>query len=76
MDPSAVMLEQHPGPRRVRGVAEHLPFPDDTFDAALGVFTVHHWVDQNAGLAELRRVARRQVILTFDHAMERAYLFK
>ena len=66
MDPSAVMLEQH----RVHGASVASPstcrFADDSFDAALGVFTVHHWTDQNAGLAELQRVSRRQVILTFD----------
>ncbi|HEX2384187.1 MAG TPA: class I SAM-dependent methyltransferase [Acidimicrobiales bacterium] len=73
MDPSAVMLDQHPGERRVQGVAEHLPFRDQSFDATLGVFTVHHWTDQDAGLAELQRVSRRQVILTFDNVMERAY---
>jgi hypothetical protein len=67
------MLEQNKGRRRVRGVAEHLPFPDGAFDAALAVFTVHHWTDADAGLAELQRVARRQVVLTFDHLMERAY---
>jgi len=27
---------------------------------------VHHWEDLNAGLAELRRVARRQVLFTWD----------
>jgi SAM-dependent methyltransferase len=69
-DASAVMLQQHPGPRRVHGAAEHLPFPDGSFDAAMAIFTVHHWQDLGTGLAELRRVARRQVILTFDHAME------
>jgi hypothetical protein len=36
----------------------------------MAIFTVHHWTDTPAGLAELRRVARRQVILTFDHEME------
>jgi SAM-dependent methyltransferase len=70
VDASAVMLRQHPGPRRVRGAAEHLPFPDGAFDAAMAIFTVHHWNDLEGGLAELRRVARRQVILTFDHDME------
>ena len=70
VDASAVMLSQHPGPRRVRGAAEHLPFPDAAFDAVMAIFTVHHWTDLDAGLAELRRVARRQVILTFDHEME------
>ena len=50
----------------VRGVAEELPFPDRAFDAALAVFTVHHWADREAGLAELRRVAPRQVVLFFE----------
>src|SRR5207249_1448990 len=45
-------------------------FPDGSFDAAMAIFTVHHWNDLAGGLAELRRVARRQVILTFDHALE------
>jgi hypothetical protein len=30
------------------------------------VLTIHHWPSVAAGLAELRRVARRQVVLTFD----------
>jgi SAM-dependent methyltransferase len=66
LEPSSVMLDQHPGPRRVRGVAEALPFPDGSFDAAMAVLTVHHWRDRPAGLSELRRVARRQVLLAFD----------
>ena len=73
VEPSVVMLAQHRGRRRVRGVAEHLPFPDHSFDAAHAVFTVHHWSDVDAGLGELQRVARRQVVLTFDHRMERAF---
>ena len=65
------MLAQHPGRRRVQGVAEHLPFADGTFDAALAVLTVHHWEDLQAGLAEMRRVARRQVLFTWDPDHER-----
>lgn len=52
----------------VRGAAERLPFPDGSFDVALAVLTVHHWGDRAAGVAELRRVARRQVVLTYDPA--------
>ena len=54
------------GSRRIRGVAEHLPFGDDAFEAAMAILTVHHWADPSHGLAELRRVARRQVIFTWD----------
>ena len=50
----------------VREVAEALPFDDQTFDAALATFTLHHWTDLKDGLTELRRVARRQVILLFE----------
>jgi SAM-dependent methyltransferase len=66
LDPSPVMLAQHRGSRRVQGVAEHLPFDDGSFDAAMAVLTVHHWEDLNRGLAEIRRVSRRQVIFTWD----------
>lgn len=68
VEPSVEMLRQRPpdGAPAVRGVAEALPFPDDAFDATLCVLTLHHWTDLDAGLAELRRVAGRQVILMFD----------
>ncbi len=32
----------------------------------MAVSTVHHWGDPIAGLREMRRVARRVVVLTFD----------
>ncbi|TVT38731.1 class I SAM-dependent methyltransferase [Amycolatopsis rhizosphaerae] len=68
VEPSATMLGQrHPGSApAVRAVAEALPCADDGFDVAVAWLTVHHWRDPAAGLAELRRVSRRQVVLTWD----------
>lgn len=68
VEPSAVMLAQRrSGSAPAAGaVAEALPFPDASFDAALAVLTLHHWTDWPAGLAELRRVARRLVVLHFE----------
>lgn len=66
LEPSSVMLAQHRGARVVQGVAEALPLCDHSFDAALAILTTHHWSDLAAGLAELRRVARRQVVFTWD----------
>ena len=68
VEPTVQMLEQRSADAApaVRAVAEHLPFPDASFDAALAVLTIHHWTDLERGLSELRRVARRQVILGFD----------
>lgn len=67
LEPSWEMLAQRTGPHpAVQGVAERLPFPDDRFDAAMGVLTVHHWTDQRAGLHELGRVSARQVLMVFE----------
>jgi len=73
VDPSLTMLRQR---RRdaapcVRAVAEALPFADRAFDAALAVLTLHHWSDLGRGVAELRRVSRRQVVLTFEPSFSR-----
>ena len=69
VEPSAVMLAQRePGAApAVQASAEALPLADASVDAALAVLTIHHWRDLEAGIAELRRVARRRVVvLTWD----------
>lgn len=68
VEPSALMRSQRPAGAApcVAATAESLPFGDGTFDAAMAVSTVHHWPDPVAGLRELRRAARRVVVLTHD----------
>ena len=67
LEPSPTMIAQRTTSNPcARGVADALPFRDGAFDAALAVMTVHHWPDRIAGLRELQRVARRQVVVTFD----------
>lgn len=69
VEPSSVMIAQRPANAApvVRGSADNLPFADGAFEAALAILTVHHWSDRRAGLAEMRRVARGQVVvLTWD----------
>ena len=51
---------------RCRRAAERIPLPDGACDAALAVLTIHHWQDPKRGVAEMRRVARRTVLLTWD----------
>lgn len=60
VEPSATMRAQRPSclPPAVDAVVEHLPFKDDSFDAAMGTFTIHQWSDLTAGCAEVRRVTR------------------
>jgi SAM-dependent methyltransferase len=69
VEPSAAMIAQRPAEAApvVQASAESLPFDDDSFDAAMAVLTAHHWADLEAGLSEMRRVARRRLVMvTFD----------
>jgi SAM-dependent methyltransferase len=62
------MIRQRPPslPSAVRGVAEALPLPDNSVDAALAVLAAHHWADRPAAFTEIRRVARRRAVF-FTH---------
>lgn len=69
VEPSRVMIDQRP--RRsapaVQAIAEAIPLGDQCVDAAMALLTVHHWSDVEAGIAEMRRIARRRlVIFTWD----------
>jgi SAM-dependent methyltransferase len=65
LEPSPVMIAQRPpdAPPAIQGSAEELPFADDSFDAAMAIISDHHWRDRLAGLREMRRVARRRVVI-------------
>lgn len=76
VEPSREMIAQRRAGPALRGVGESLPFPNRAFDAALASLTIHHWRDPAAGLAELRRVAGRVVVFTFDPELQdRFWLF-
>jgi SAM-dependent methyltransferase len=64
IEPSRVMIEQRPPGSApvVQALAEHIPLRDRCADAALAVLTVHHWSDVAAGVAEMRRIARRRLV--------------
>jgi len=69
VEPSAAMRGQRPAGAApaIDARAEKLPFDDDSFDAAMACATIHHWQPPEAGLAELRRVARGPVVIfTFE----------
>jgi len=71
VEPSLAMIRQRGkgSPPVIQASATHLPFRAGAFAASLAVLTVHHWPDRGNGLAELKRVARRRVVLfTWDPA--------
>jgi SAM-dependent methyltransferase len=77
VEPSPVMISQRAedAAPAARAVAEALPVPDGRFDAALALLTVHHWHDPLGGLAELQRVAGRQVVFTWDPSVLNTFWF-
>ncbi len=69
VEPSRTMIGQRPpdSAPAVMAVAERLPLADQSVDGVMSVLSTHHWRDRRAGIIELRRVARRAVvILTHD----------
>jgi SAM-dependent methyltransferase len=69
VEPSMRMIAQRPNGAApcVSAVAQQLPVKTAAADAAMASLTIHHWPDWRAGLAEMRRIARRRVVLfTFD----------
>jgi SAM-dependent methyltransferase len=72
VEPSSAMIAKRPSDAApvVQGHAEALPLATNQVDAAMAVSTIHHWRDPHRGLRELRRVARRRVvILLWDAAL-------
>jgi SAM-dependent methyltransferase len=65
VEPSPVMIAQRPRGAApvVQARAEEMPFSAGEFDAAMAILSDHHWTDRRRGLAELRRVAPRRVVL-------------
>lgn len=69
VEPSREMIAQRrpDAAAAICGSAERLPLPDDSADAAMTILSIHHWDDPAGGVAEMRRVARRRiVVLTYD----------
>ena len=70
VEPSSVMRSKRLAIGRnpaVNAKADKLPFDGDSFDAVMGVLTIHHWPSLKDGLLELKRVARKKIaILTYD----------
>jgi SAM-dependent methyltransferase len=75
IDPSVSFVdatrERIPGLDVREGVAEALPYDDDSFDAALAQLVVHFMSDPAAGLREMSRVTRPGGVVAacvWDHA--------
>lgn len=60
----AEFRSRYPDLRVVKGSAYNLPYPDDSFDLLTCFEVLEHLDDPEQALREMRRVARRHVVLT------------
>ena len=62
VDPAEGMIQKArqlmPEATFIVGPAEHLAFPDSSFDLVVSTVSFHHWSDQLQGVSEVRRVLR------------------
>jgi SAM-dependent methyltransferase len=75
VDPSepfvAAVQQRYPGVSVQCAAAEHLPFGDQAFNAAVAQLVVHFMADPVAGLREMARVTRKDGVVAacvWDHA--------
>lgn len=65
--------ERHPGVRFLEAGVEALPFADREFDTVICTHVLEHVLDIQRTIAELRRVARRRLLVVVP--LEREYRF-
>jgi SAM-dependent methyltransferase len=66
---------QHPRVRFEEADLLHLPFPNDAFDTVTCTHTLEHVLDIRGALKELRRVARRRLIVVVPRERPYRYTF-
>lgn len=76
IEPARTMVLQRAGDAApaVRGSGSAIPLADACVDASLAVLTIHHWPDRERGLAEMRRVARKRVVILTHFHLEAFWL--
>jgi ubiquinone/menaquinone biosynthesis C-methylase UbiE len=65
LEPAGEMISKRKNSQAImiQGIAEELPFKDNSFDCSMGILTVHHWSDIVLGLREVLRVTKDKIIL-------------
>lgn len=59
----------------VSGWVENLPFADKSFDTVVCTHVIEHILDYRGAIAELRRIARRRLIIVVPREREGLYTF-
>ena len=63
IDPSVELLKKSKG-NVMLGVAEALPFDDNTFDYVVSITAIHHFEDLDKAISEIKRVGKKRVVIS------------
>ncbi len=64
IDPSLELLMLNKNPMRVLGVAESLPFKNESFDYVISVTSIHNFDGIEKSISEIKRVGRHKFVFT------------
>ena len=64
IDPSIRLLNQGKNAFYIQACAENLPFKDDSFDFVISVTAIHNFRNIRKGLEEIKRVSKKDIILS------------
>ena len=64
IDPSIEMLKQGKNAFYIQAFAENLPFKDNSFDNVISVTAIHNFKNIRKGLEEIKRVSRKNIVLS------------
>ena len=64
INPSIEMLKQGKNAFYIQAYAENLPFKDNSFDVVISVTAIHNFKNIKRGLEEIKRVSRKNVVLS------------
>lgn len=80
IDPSETMLlqakEKNPQTNFIKANSENIPLPDNHFNGAIAILTIHHWENILTGLNEINRVLKpnaKLVLFSFTPEQMRGY---
>jgi hypothetical protein len=55
--------------------AENVPIVSGWADLTMTLLSLHHWTDWRIGISEMRRLAPRRLVLTFDPELHASFWF-
>jgi len=75
VEPSELMVRQRPRSAApvVMATAENVPIVSGWADLVMTLLSLHHWTDWRAGISEMRRLAPRRLVFTYDPELHASF---